>query len=170
MEYVKFKELLEQAQKYAKEFDSTFEVNQLLGVRQELLEEEIDELFDAYAEDNKTEVFDALADMFYVLGGIVNNSGLVVSFSAAKKVNLLLYGTFAVLDISFGLENYGDKSIEFADGFLPCISECLKEVHRSNLTKLEGGKPLKRADGKILKGSNYERPNLKPILERFEVI
>jgi len=33
-------------------------------------------------------------------------------------------------------------------------------VHRSNMSKLVDGKPLKREDGKILKGPNYREPNL----------
>lgn len=38
------------------------------------------------------------------------------------------------------------------------------EVHRSNMTKLgEDGKPIKREDGKIMKGPNYDPPHL----ERF---
>ena len=31
-------------------------------------------------------------------------------------------------------------------------------VHRSNMSKLVDGKPLKREDGKILKGPNYQPP------------
>jgi predicted HAD superfamily Cof-like phosphohydrolase len=39
------------------------------------------------------------------------------------------------------------------------------EVHRSNMTKLdEDGKPVRRADGKILKGPNFEEPDLRKIL------
>lgn len=36
------------------------------------------------------------------------------------------------------------------------IDGAFKEVHRSNMSKLgDDGKPIKRADGKILKGNNY---------------
>lgn len=38
------------------------------------------------------------------------------------------------------------------------------EVHKSNMSKLENGKVLKRHDGKIMKGSEYFRPNLKKYL------
>lgn len=38
------------------------------------------------------------------------------------------------------------------------------EVHRSNLTKLGAdGKPVKREDGKLLQGPNYEPPNLEAL-------
>ncbi len=46
------------------------------------------------------------------------------------------------------------------------IDLCFREVHRSNMTKLgKNGKPIYRDDGKIIKGENYEKPDLKTILE-----
>ena len=36
----------------------------------------------------------------------------------------------------------------------------LKRVHESNLSKLVDGKPVKRLDGKVLKGPNYKPPSL----------
>lgn len=45
---------------------------------------------------------------------------------------------------------------------LPAVTT---EVHRSNMTKLgPDGKPIYRADGKILKGEGYEPPNLEAVL------
>jgi len=45
------------------------------------------------------------------------------------------------------------------------LDKCYAEVHRSNMTKLgEDGKPVYREDGKIKKGPNYERPNLRKVL------
>jgi predicted HAD superfamily Cof-like phosphohydrolase len=39
------------------------------------------------------------------------------------------------------------------------------EVHNSNMSKLgKNGKPIYRADGKVLKGENYFKPNLKQFL------
>lgn len=39
------------------------------------------------------------------------------------------------------------------------------EVHSSNMSKLgEDGKPLYREDGKVMKGPNYKKPNLKDII------
>ena len=40
------------------------------------------------------------------------------------------------------------------------LDEALVRVHKSNLSKLVDGKPLRRDDGKILKGPNYKPPNL----------
>jgi predicted HAD superfamily Cof-like phosphohydrolase len=50
-------------------------------------------------------------------------------------------------------------------GFAHVKDAAMAEVHRSNLSKLGAdGKPVKRADGKILKGPNYTPPNLEQFL------
>ncbi|TMM32306.1 hypothetical protein FDT66_02240 [Polaribacter aestuariivivens] len=47
------------------------------------------------------------------------------------------------------------------------IEEVFNEIQRSNMSKLgEDGKPIYREDGKVLKGPNYFKPNIKAILER----
>lgn len=54
------------------------------------------------------------------------------------------------------------------------IEESFKEVHRSNMSKLDrNGEPIFREDGKILKGENYTPPELKRFVgvnERGEYI
>ena len=40
------------------------------------------------------------------------------------------------------------------------LDEALDRVHQSNMSKLVDGKPLKREDGKVLKGPNYKPPYL----------
>lgn len=40
------------------------------------------------------------------------------------------------------------------------LNEAFWRVHESNMSKLVDGKPLKRADGKVLKGPNYHAPDL----------
>ncbi len=46
------------------------------------------------------------------------------------------------------------------------IEEVFDEIQRSNMSKLgEDGKPIYREDGKVLKGPNYFKPNIKGILE-----
>ena len=42
------------------------------------------------------------------------------------------------------------------------ILDIFNEIHDSNMSKLgEDGKPILREDGKILKGKNYFKPNIK---------
>jgi predicted HAD superfamily Cof-like phosphohydrolase len=45
------------------------------------------------------------------------------------------------------------------------LGECFQEVHASNMSKLgEDGKPIRREDGKILKGPNFFEPDLETCL------
>ena len=47
------------------------------------------------------------------------------------------------------------------------LDECFLEVHRSNMSKLgEDGKPVKRFDGKIMKGPGFFAPDLESILNK----
>lgn len=48
------------------------------------------------------------------------------------------------------------------------VAEGLKEVHRSNMSKLQGGKPLLREDGKVLKGDQFSEPNLEEVLRSLD--
>jgi predicted HAD superfamily Cof-like phosphohydrolase len=53
-----------------------------------------------------------------------------------------------------------------AHGMQYKIEAVIQEIHRSNMSKLgPDGKPIRRADGKVLKSEGYFRPNLKPILQ-----
>jgi len=46
------------------------------------------------------------------------------------------------------------------------IEEVFEEIQKSNMSKLDAaGNPIFREDGKILKGENYFKPNIKRILE-----
>jgi predicted HAD superfamily Cof-like phosphohydrolase len=45
------------------------------------------------------------------------------------------------------------------------LDKCFKEVHNSNMSKLdEDGKPIYREDGKVLKSKNYRPPDLRKVL------
>ena len=47
------------------------------------------------------------------------------------------------------------------------IDEVFQEIQRSNMSKLgSDGKPIYREDGKVLKGPNYFKPNIKEILDK----
>lgn len=46
------------------------------------------------------------------------------------------------------------------------IEAVFDEIQRSNMSKLgEDGKPIYREDGKVLKGPNYFKPDIKKVLE-----
>jgi predicted HAD superfamily Cof-like phosphohydrolase len=45
------------------------------------------------------------------------------------------------------------------------IHQIFHEIHRSNMTKLgEDGKPVHRHDGKVIKGPNYQPPDITKFL------
>jgi len=47
------------------------------------------------------------------------------------------------------------------------IEEVFEEIQRSNMSKLDdNGEPVYREDGKVLKGSNYFKPEISKILEK----
>ena len=53
-----------------------------------------------------------------------------------------------------------------AHGLQHKIAEVFNEIHRSNMSKLDNdGNPIYREDGKILKSSNYFRPDIQAALE-----
>ncbi|MCH8546301.1 MAG: nucleoside triphosphate pyrophosphohydrolase family protein [Cryomorphaceae bacterium] len=50
-------------------------------------------------------------------------------------------------------------------GLQDLIEDVFEEIQRSNMSKLdENGKPIYREDGKVLKGKNYFKPNIKAIV------
>jgi predicted HAD superfamily Cof-like phosphohydrolase len=51
-------------------------------------------------------------------------------------------------------------------GMQDYLRKVFSEIHRSNMSKMgEDGKPIRREDGKILKGPKYFKPNIKQIIE-----
>jgi phosphoribosyl-ATP pyrophosphohydrolase len=65
----------------------------------------------------------------------------------AKELADLLYVTYGTA-VAFGIP----------------MDKVFDEVHRSNMSKLEDGKPVYRADGKVLKGKDYKSANIEKVL------
>ena len=72
-------------------------------------------------------------------------------------------------------EPYENELKELADLVYVCyqyaenmewdLEEALDRVHKSNMSKLGiNGKPIRRADGKVLKGPNYQPPILNDLI------
>ena len=54
-----------------------------------------------------------------------------------------------------------------AHGMQHKITEVFEEIQRSNMSKLGAdGNPIYRGDGKVMKGPNYFKPNIKAILKQ----
>jgi len=53
-----------------------------------------------------------------------------------------------------------------AHGMQHKMEDVFTEIQRSNMSKLgEDGQPIYREDGKVLKGPNYSKPDIKSVLE-----
>ena len=125
-----------------------------MKLRERLFDEELTEYNIAERENNKVEMLDAVCDMYYIYIGTllelhkgnVENVASMIFFLSDKKTNFLF-------------------KLETKNGFDKILPEAFEEVHRSNMSKLENGKAIFREDGKILKGANYFRPNLKQFIE-----
>ena len=143
---------LEKMKKLVKEFYAAFGQERYLNkevygatsigrmkLRNKLFDEELKEFLEAETDVGK---LDAICDMYYIAIG--------------TTLELGIYGNqFFVID-------YYKQRTWFNDEL---IMEAFEEVHRSNMSKLENGKAIFREDGKILKGKNYFRPNLKKFIE-----
>ena len=56
-------------------------------------------------------------------------------------------------------------SYQYAENMGWDLDEALNRVHQSNMSKLgEDGNPIYREDGKVLKGPNYQPPNLSDLV------
>ena len=110
-----------------------------------------------YSKNQKADLDESTIDLRYRLMQEENDEYL----EAARKKDLveiadalgdklyILCGTI----LAHGLQ---DKNVEVFD-----------EIQRSNMSKLSAdGRPVIREDGKILKGPNYFKPNIKSILEK----
>lgn len=57
----------------------------------------------------------------------------------------------------------------FAVAFGLPLEQAFDLVHQSNLSKLGAdGKPIYREDGKVLKGPNYQPPDLTGLVQKYE--
>jgi predicted HAD superfamily Cof-like phosphohydrolase len=79
----------------------------------------------------------------------VNDNDIVGIADALGDMLYILLGTA----LEHGLHNHLDR--------------IFNEIHRSNMSKMdENGNPIRREDGKILKGPKYFRPNITQIIKQ----
>ncbi len=129
----KYEQLVKECHKAMElSIDDVYSV-ELLTLRKKLINEETEELNieidtlinelntkGSISKETKIKMFKELADLQYVLSGMV---------------------------VSLGIP----------------MEEVFQRVHNSNMSKLVDGKPLKREDGKFLKGPNYKKPDLSDL-------
>lgn len=109
------------------------------------------ELWATLIEEETTEMLKEVVDVLYVIAG----GYVAVRRTDADEEQL------KVLENSL-LTCYYDFSGVFGQ---PAINEAFRRVHTSNLSKLgEDGKPIRREDGKVMKGPNYQPPVLEDLV------
>ena len=142
------------------EFIRVFDASTDIALWERLIEEEVMELHVELIADNinRENVLKEAADVTYVvtpLIGIVEALGDIglVSEERMLKLQKLVERADAKLEVAIGM--FGEETIEKA----------VKLVHASNMSKLgDDGKPIRRDDGKILKGPNYKAPDLSALV------
>ncbi len=86
-----------------------------------------------------------IEEEFNELKQAINEKDLVEVADALTDILVVTYGA----GVAFGVN----------------LDKCFEEVHRSNMSKLsEDGKPIFNEFGKVMKGPNYSKPNLKQFL------
>ena len=98
---------------------------------------------------------------------------------ASDKINLLRYELIKEELDEFKLALQNNNLLEVADALTDILyvtygaghsfginlDKCFDEVQKSNMSKLGGdGKPIYNEAGKVMKGPNYFKPNLKKFL------
>lgn len=126
---------------FARAFGHSLDVEEpspeLIGLRMKLIKEEAKEVFDA----------------MFMWGVALETPGIPTTApfkqDVAKELADILYVVFGAAE-TFGID----------------LDVVFNRVHKSNMSKLgEDGKPVYRADGKVLKGPNYQPPNLTDLFE-----
>jgi len=163
-------------------------------LRLDLQLEELGELHKALYENNHTETLDAIIDGLYIAFGSVHYHGLLNFASYMEGEEMIdLEITQYPIEINLVLNQIKSRYIfgnitysellnslcSIANLLLSMWCKLVKldivtsdfpgqflEVHQSNMSKLDKeGNPIFRKDGKILKGENYYKPNLKQFLK-----
>ena len=86
--------------------------------------------------------YDLIKEELDELSVAINDKDIVEVADALTDLLYVVYGA----GHSFGID----------------LDKCFAEVQRSNMSKLDNdGKPIYNENGKVMKGPNYSKPNLK---------
>lgn len=139
------------------EFIRTFEASLDIRLWVKLVREETAELLDAMRSGVRADVLKEAIDVIYVVCGasLVEPETDVVPTAEDGEWELTMIDAYEAVDLAV---------VQF--GFNPNVmTEAFYRVHRSNMSKLgEDGKPIRREDGKIMKGPNYQPPVLTDLV------
>jgi hypothetical protein len=146
------------ATEYLREFITVFDASLDPDLWYKLVEEERNELHEALLKEDKAEILKEAADLCYVMTGFIGTANALMEYGLVSDDRSIKYKQVvekADVKLSAAVAIFGWDTIE----------EAVRLVHESNMTKLgEDGKPVKREDGKILKGPNYKAPDLTALV------
>ena len=145
--------------KMLQEFIKTFGASLDPRVWIKLVEEETEELYEALESANREHILKEMTDLMYVQIGFnfvsvgAEQLGLIADEEHAELMTTLTKAQMIY-----------EKAVDFL-GKDTNFFEAFRRVHLSNMSKLgEDGIPIRREDGKILKGPNYVEPKLKDLI------
>lgn len=135
-----------------------------------LIDEETAELIKADAENEGMEqIFKELADVIYVTAGFYNTMPPNPMEILNDELNMLVEGRFKAACDAVAM-----VSAKYQIP-VPLAVEAFMVVHQSNMSKLDDdGNPIRsdgtdgNPEGKILKGPNYQPPNMAPIVMKWD--
>ena len=138
----------ELAYKSIEEFETAFSYNAPDETRLKLIEEELTEWREAFSDFLKE-----TADVIYTAAG-ADRVGLELDAELKSRLEQFYYVASLIESLNPGI-----------------IAETFRRVHASNMSKLgDDGLPVRREDGKILKGPNYKPPYLMDLVPAGPII
>jgi len=133
-----------------------------------LVKEETKELKEAYekpitSDANMADIFKELADVIYVVAHFYNTMPVYAPELVSKETNERIQ---SILDEATEIVSKVTQKLQIP---LPLILAAFDIVHNSNMSKLdENGQPVRREDGKIMKGPKYKAPDMMPIVKLWK--
>lgn len=129
-----------------------------------LITEETKELSQAMSEsEGMAQVFKESADLFYVVAGFYNcmphAAPMLLSEERNEAIQTIVedaWNTLATASNQYKIP-------------MELFGKAFAIVHASNLSKLDDeGNPIRREDGKIMKGPNYVAPDMTPVVNAWD--
>ena len=133
-----------------------------------LIPEETKELKEAYesevmSDENLGDIFKEMADVIYVVAHFYNTMPVYAPELISEERNQAIQ---TILDEAAEVVSMVSAKLHLP---LPLILAAYERVHLSNMSKLgEDGKPVYREDGKVMKGPNYHKPDMAPVVEAYK--
>lgn len=160
-----------------KEFHDSFGIPKTKDMAElyvRLIEEEHEEWIEEYYAVDAVEADELkeLTDLLYVTAGLAYQLGFTIDklepYNRKERYDDGITDLVSLISIDNATQEIVNNLIYCLFGYASYmewdLEEAYNRVHKSNMSKLgDDGKPIRREDGKVLKGPNYMPPNLKDL-------